>query len=300
MQALLKTIIDEIRENLGHPVKLARLLGEHPDIRVSLDAPAPCISSNSVVQWDALGCSSYPQWPRRKQGSLMGWKMLGNDYGSFILHRPEYSKIVQCEITENWVCDITDVHGFAASKSNLHDFVSTDQMVEANSRDMIDTITHQKLAENLEHNGIHIIHSLGLDYFLRYSWDGRIFLMNSDGSHHFAAAKYIATRLSEAIALRGKLYSYSLNTLAIASLRRDFEIFVISDDTPISLGFHNAMRAFRAAWLWHSMPRPFENTKAILLPKVERRSMQVAALLRNAGVADLGVHLTDLAETRFV
>lgn len=229
----------------------------------------------------------------------MGWKQRDSySSGSFLLHRPEYAQLGQCQMTDDWRCDITDVDGFAASKSELADFTSTDQMVATNSRDMIDAITHEKLAKNLAHREIRIIHSPGSDHFRRYAWDGRLFLINSGGSHHFAAAKYIAGRLPESVPLRGQLQTYSLNALAIASLRRDFEMFVISDATPISLGFHDAMVAFRATWLWHPMPRPFADAKAILLPKAERRSMLVAERLRRAGVADLGAHLAHLAATQ--
>lgn len=296
MQALFKTIIDRIREDFGYPVSLIQLLEEHPDICVPLDSAKPCIAARSIVQWHELGEPHYSHWPRRERGTLLGWKMCDKShYGSFTLHRPEYAQIGLCEIANEWACDITDVHGFSASKSELFDFTSTDQMVEANSPDMIDEITHEKLTKNLAHGEIRIIHSPGSDYFSRYLWDGRLFLMNSGGSHHFAAAKYIAARLGQSVALRGKLHTYSLNALAIASLRRDYEMFVISDDTSCSQGFHDAMMAFRATWLWHSMPRPYENARAILLPRSEQRSMLVAALLHKAGISDLGRYLADRA-----
>ena len=295
---LLTAIIDGIREDFGQPVSLGRLLQEYPDIRVPLDEPRPpSIAADSIVHWHELGAPFHHRFQSiSRPGTLMGWHRCDKyGYASFLLHRSEYAVIGQCQIDDNWVCDITDVHGFAASKSELQNFASTDQMVEANSRDMIDAITQEKLAKNLAHRQIRIIHSPGSDFFCRYLWDGRLFLMNSGGSHHFAAAKYIAARLRESVTLRGKLYSYSLNPDAISSLRRDFEMFVISDSTPISLGFYDAMKAFRATWLWHPMPRAFGDAKAILLPKNERRSMRVAALLRRAGISDLGAHLALLA-----
>jgi hypothetical protein len=169
-------------------------------------------------------------------------------------------------------------------------------MVEANSREMIDTITPEKLAENLVHREIRIIHSADTtDHFRRYRWDGRLWLINDGGSHHTAAAKYIAARLRRSVKLTGKLYTYSLNTAAIASLCRDFEMFVISDESAISCAFFDAMRAFRATWIWHSMPRPYEHMRAILLPRSEKRSMRVAAELHKARFTDLGAHLTTLA-----
>lgn len=301
MQALLKGIIDGIREDFGQPVKLIRFLQEPENLQVSLDDPAPCISAGSVVRWHELGKTHHYHNSRFlsgfEHGALMGWKREDrHGYRSFILHRPEYAQIGQQQTLEDWPCDIGDVHGFAASKSALCEFTSTDQMVETNSREMIDAITPEKLAANLAHDEIRIIHSPGCDFFQHHQWDGRLFLINSGGSHHFAAAKYIAARLGEPVPLRGKLYSYSLNALAITSLRRDFEMFVLPDTPQVSQDFHEAMESFRATWLWHHMPRPFADTKAILLPRSERRSMKVAALLHQAGVTDLGEHLTQLAE----
>lgn len=188
-------------------------------------------------------------------------------------------------------------------KSELRDFTSTDAMVERNSRDMIDAITEAKLAENLAHTEIRIIHapSGGGDHFERNAWDaGRLFLINGGGSHHFAAAKYIAARLQRSVPLRGRLNSYSLNAAAVASLCRDFAMFVVrDDDAGIALAFGDAMRQFRATWLWHHMPRPYDGTRAVLLPRAERRSARVAELLRDVGIADLGKHLTRLATMSF-
>lgn len=296
MHAILSSLFDGIREDFGYPVKLVRLLEERKDICVDLRPPSLCIDARRVVRWDQLG--EPPAFPSstHKRGILFGWKWReSHHYGSFQLSRPEFNQLGHCDIKDDWECDISEVQGFSNSKSNLEDFTSTDMMVETNSLSMIDEISHAKLAKNLDHKEIRIIHSPGADYFSRFQWDGRLFLMNHGGSHHFAAAKYIAKRLEAPVPLRGQLRTYSLNAVAIASLRRDFEMFVISDETTIALAFHEAMTAFRATWLWHYMPRPFENTIGILLPKNEPRSMRVAALLKQAGVTDLGQHLAFLA-----
>ena len=297
MNSVLSTICDRIKENLGHPVSLLRLLEAQPDIRVSLEENTQNIAASSVVPWHELGTPPVLDWPRRPRGFLMGWKKSAdNQYRSFQVTRPEYAEIAQCEVIQDWECDIADVHGFSSSKSELNDFSSTDAMVECNSREMIDSISHEKLAENLAHNEIRIIHNPHTtDHFARYLWDGRLFLMNDGGSHHFAAAKYVADRLEEDVPLRGTLRVYSLNSMALASLCRDFDMFVIADNAEISNAFHEAMSAFRATWLWHHMPRPFDDTRAILLPKDEPRSRCVANTLREAGITDLGAYLTALA-----
>lgn len=297
MNAILKRVFNSIREDFGYPASLLQMLIQYPNIRVELLAPHSCISAESVPLWHELGSFPVMHWPRRDRGVLMGWRASsGNYYESFQLERSEYAQIGHQEIVKNWTCDITEVHGFSASKSELRNFKSTDAMVEANSSDMIDEISHEKLANNLAHREIRIIHCSGTsDHFTRYLWDDRLFLMNSGGSHHFAAAKYIAARLPETVALHGKLYIYSLNAVAIASLRRDFEMFVISDEGEIFNAFLDAMRAFKASWLWHHMVRPFENTRAILLPKREARSMRVATELRKLGILDFGAYLANLA-----
>lgn len=298
MQSILKALVDGIREDLGNPIRLLRLLADAPQMRVLLDAQPACIAASSIPQWHELGTYSPLHFPTRMRGVLLGWKESGGAWESFHLERHEYAQIGHQEETDGWCADIAAIDGFGASKSDLYAFASTDEMVEAHSRDLIGEITPQGLARNLAHREIRIIHQLGTtDHFARYLWDGRLWLQNDGGSHHTAAAKYIAARLGLRVALTGLLRTYSLNEVALASLRRDFEMYVINDNDQIEAdAFFRAMQSFRATWLWHTLPRPFQaGSKAILLPRSEGRSMRVAAELGNAGFADLGSHLTALA-----
>lgn len=293
----LKSFIERTPIN-GAP-RLIRLLQDQPTIAVSLDGPGHDISVESVVQWHELGLSPHPMLAPRERGSLMGWRQRDrNTYGSFTMYRPEICQIGHKEVTEEWACDITDVHGLAASKSPLRNFSSTDQMVELNAREMIDEVTHAKLDWNLAHRDIRILHAPGSDFFLRHSWDDRLFLVNMGGSHHFAAAKYIASRLGTPVPLKARLYSHSLNAQAIASLREDFEMFAISNEAPIEQAFLSAMEELRATWLSLTMPRQIQNASAILLPRSQSRSMLVARMLRQAGIVDVGEHLARLASSQ--
>lgn len=292
MTDLLTTIVDGLREDFGQPATLLRLLQTTPELRVDLPPPPLSIDATSIVRWHELGIPSPLEWPRRNPGVLRGWKASGNYYDSFTVARQEYTQLGQR--TELKVeLDINEVDGVSASKSDLTTFQTLDQLVETNSGEMIDEISDAKLAKNLAHREIRILHG-DSDYFARYLWDGRTFLMNSGGSHHFAAARYLAKRLNQRVPLRGRLYVYELNGSAVAALRRDFEMFVISDEAAIANDFHEAMRSFQATWLWHPMPRPYEKTRAILLPRAEKRSLRVAQALRDAGVLDFGAYLTDL------
>lgn len=296
MGSLIKKIVDSICEDIGHPATLLQLLRDYPGIRVTLAAPGRCIDQQSIPRWHELGTHTALEWPRRERGQLMGYRSSGGRWESVVIERPEYSQLGQRSTIESWSCDITEIDGFSASKSELQDFTSTDQMVETNARELIDPISEEMLAKNLAHLGIRIIHSPGTsDHFERYAWDGRLWLINDDGSHHTAAAKYIASRLQVPVSLTGRLHTYSLNPMVIASLRREFEMFVINDEPEIASVFFDAMRAFAAPWFWHDLPRPYHQSKGILLPRSEARSMRVATELRTAGVVDLGQYLARLA-----
>ncbi|WP_176331515.1 DUF6685 family protein [Burkholderia vietnamiensis] len=296
MNEILKCAVNAVREDLGYPASLIQLLERCPDVRATLDGVMPSIAASSVARWDRFGRHSPQEWPHLPDGVLSGWKWAGGQYAGFNLQRQDVIEIGQRTLVPDWTCDISSVHGFSSSKSRLDGFCSTDEMVEAKSQDMICPVTLAKLEENLAHREIRIFEDRGAtDYFVRYEWDGRLWLMNDGGSHHFAAAKYIAARLRHPVSLRGKLYSYSLNAGAITSLHRDFEMFVISDEPSIGNAFLTAMRAFKATWLSLDVPAPFKDVQAVLLPRSERRSLRAAAELRKAGIVDLGAHLLGLA-----
>lgn len=283
---------------MGHPVMLLRLLNEPPGLRIQLVEPKSNIAAHSVVQWHNWGHSSEHFRRRLKRGDLIGWRHLSTGYRSFEIHRAEFEHFGRCEINNNWACDIQAVVGFSSSKSELEKFSSLDDMVETNSREMIDALTEEKLYQNLAHKEIRILHRKQTsDHFARHLWDGRVFLMNDGGSHHFAAARYIAARIGRQVTLCGALHTYSIDSMAVDSLQTDFDMFVIPDNNAdASNGFHDAMRAFQATYFWHPLPRPYENARVILLPKQEIRSAKASAALRAAGLFDFGKYLTSVVK----
>jgi hypothetical protein len=292
MLKFIQIIFNLIRESMGHPVTLLRLLDEQPDLRVQLIEPEKNVAASSVVQWHNWGDTLH-----RKRGTLLGWRYAADGYRSFEIHRPEFEHFGRREVDDDWACDIQTIVGISASKSKLEDFTSLDSMVKKNSPEMIDLITEEKMHKNLAHRGIGILHSkYDSDHFARHLWDGRVFLINSDGSHHFAAARYIAAQIGESVSLKGPLHTHIIDQKAVASLRNDFDMFVTSDDAVIINGFMDAMKAFNATYFWQSLPRPYEHGRVILLPKKVVRSAKVASVLRDAGLFDLGIHLAALVD----
>lgn len=301
MHPLFKKIFDGLREDFGQPVSLRNALAAHgPHMQASLLA-TDCISLESVPRWYELGTHPVLNWPRLERGELQGFRVVKGYEESFLIERPEFAQIGVRKITPEWSCDISALHGFSSSKSDLWAFSNTDEMVEAKSREMIDEITQAKLAENLAHYEVRIIHSVSTgDHFVRHAWDDRLWLANDGGSHHLAAAKYIAARLGQSVTLTAKLYTYSLDAAAIASLRQDFDLFAIPYDAPVWKALRDALCTFKVTWLHIPLPEPFDGIRGVLLPKAERRSMCVSAEFRHAGILDLGAHLADLAGRQVV
>lgn len=292
MKSLVGVLFKGILEDLGYSLRLSKLLRE-PGIRADLAPPAANIAASSVVRWQDFGKHAPLSWPRRAQGEMVGWRWSDGRYSSFVVQRPEIRVLTQCSEAPGWRCDIARVDGFSGSKSRLEDFASTDEMVETNSKPMIDRIDDDKLAENLAHEDIRILHDPATSDHLRYcAWDRRVFLMNSGGSHHLAAAKYLAARLDRRVPIEGKLVSYRLNSAAVEALCRDFEIFALNNDgSKHANAFHDAMSRFRATWLWLPLPHPYGAGRAVFLPRNHARSVCVANALRRADLFDLGRHL---------
>jgi hypothetical protein len=162
-------------------------------------------------------------------------------------------------------------------------------MAQLACRDLIRKETISHLHELLGHREIRIIHHPDTsDGFARFLWDSdRVFLMNSGGSHHFAAARYVAGRLSEPVALSGVMMTYTLNEAFIRELLRDFEILLLPDRI-IYPAFRNLMRKFQASFAVRPLPRPrrHDGVDMIFLPRANARSVKVAAALRNSGISD--------------
>lgn len=286
--------LEGIWSGVVKPLSVQRMLEAYPGAMVTLHDRPPSINAESVSRWHELVEVGRPYKP----GTLTGWKATGDGgYEAFRLARDEYSRMVRCEVTENWPCDVQAIHGFSSSKADLSAYVATDAMAEERAAFLIHDVSPEGLAKCLAHREIRIIHSAGGggDFFARFNWDGPLWLMNGGGSHHLAGAKYVAARLRLPVPLNGMLRTYAFNLEAIASLRLEFEIFAIRDEARITNAFSDAMRDARATWLWHKLPRPYTNARAILLPKSEGNSMRVAHSLCDAGMLDLGAHWSALA-----
>lgn len=246
------------------------------------------IALSSVVAWHRWEDHEF-RFFDCPYGKTAGWVYEYNRYQHRQLTLEEFNLFVDKEVIKYWQCEIQEVEGLAASKSILENFSSLDEMVETNSKELIYPISHEQLQKNLKWFETRIFHENPSDYFVTHAWDKRIFLVNDGGSHHFAAARYLAKRLNEKIYLESKLYRYTINCAAAYSLMYKFEMFVVSNDPIFTNGFREIMREFKVDYFMRYLPTPYrEDHCVLLLPRVNQRSMRVAKILQSNNVIDFG------------
>jgi len=298
MNKIIQLFSDTVSASFGNPVRLRRLLAERPEFKAALIGPTADIAMASVPRWQNIATASTGVARRRANRSeLLGWRRDGTRYGSFNAACPALGGLVTKVVVKNWKCDLQDLHGFAASKSKLETFDSTDEMVETNSSEMIEDVSAEGLRKNLAHDQIRVIGAnAGTDWLQVHQWDGRMYLVNDGGSHHLAAAKYIAARIGTPVAMTAPLVYYKVDAGAVAALRAEYDVYLVNNESELSNAFFSAMEHDGATWLWHDMPAPYTGVRGIFLPRAETLSMRVSGAFREAGFVDLGAHLEAVAD----
>lgn len=282
-----ESIVTWCREEFfRQPVQLRRILSDQPESCRALRGKAPSIGLGSVMAWQ--------EW-NRHDSPVSGWQCKSGQYQYSETHIPELSRLCRKEDIPEWSCDIQDVEGVYASKSELGGFSDLDSWVESKAPHLIENISVKGLSDTLAHHEIRILNGPpGADNFRRHTWDGRLFLMNDGGSHHFAAARYMAKRLGKSVPLTGSLVSYSIDPDAMQRLRDLYDIFALPETLQGS--FHEAMESIGATYFWIPFPPPCKDQVfAVLLPRDERIARRASAAMRKTSTFDLVAHLAAIS-----
>lgn len=296
--ALARSVLDRCLALAGKPVRLRKFLIERAD---ALHGVAPestgSVWSSDVARWDEW--ASMTPAVCDKPGGLLGYRRGPYGYSSYDDLIPELAGLCSMTRVEHWSCDLRDIHGFSASKSSTTRFSDLDAMVERDSPELIADISPAGMRRNLEHRGIALLHAPGQDHFRAFSWTGgHIYVANSDGSHHLAAARYIARKLDLAVSLSAPLELHEFDQLNVYRLRQRFGLYAI----PGRLlwadgGVCELLQEMQAPFYWKDMPihEAWMGRAAIFLPLSDRRSRAAADQFARCGAFDLGKHLADLA-----
>lgn len=251
------------------------------------EPPEVAVAFETVVPWHLWGV-----------GELEGFHRTNQGYDRFLASSRAFAALGHHEEIEDWQCDIRHIAGLASARSRgpLRHIATLDEMAELMASDLAAPISEAQLRKLLEaHRRGTSGHDCPAWHFFRHLWDERLFLYDHGDGRYFLAARYIAGQLGLPVPLRARLHVYGISPEAVCRLRRSYEMFVLSKQAMAREDFFDEMRRREATYLWHPMPEAYEDNYGVFLPRLEPRSMEAAAVLHEAGVFDLGLHLERLA-----
>lgn len=228
------------------------------------------------------------------RGRMQWDQLFCRDYG-------DNSVVGATEVIEDWTCDISDVFGLSASKSDLRRFTSLEQMVRTDFPSLLNDVTREGLKRLKEHDGGKNFKADPTRTFMVNAWDGRIYLSNDGGSRHFAAVQYVAGQLGQEIELTGKLEVRRLNIFKIDEVKKRYRAFRISES-----GFSELEDAVRIFGRPSGSARDISQVIRFPESSDERysviyaidistsRGKKIAAVMKEAGHIELLGHLESL------
>ncbi len=180
-------------------------------------------------------------------------------------------------ILDSIAIDIRKIESVTCSKADLRRLVSLDQIVaQVHESKRVCTMAQARtLVTEVEER-------LGGFQFEWRQWDGRIFLSNSDGSHRFSGARYLARKFNEPIILHGELKEWRLNPLVVANLVERFFIVLASNNWVVRSALCTASIDHVQGELKIGRPH-----NCILLPKDKKTSKQAMEILLEKGAVEM-------------
>ncbi|MCS5826975.1 hypothetical protein LNO55_27295 [Klebsiella pneumoniae subsp. pneumoniae] len=201
MHKIFYTLQDNVMDSLGFPASLRRQINNGV-LQANKPDRQDTIWLRSVVAWHSW--LSYEQHCIRylRPGH-------DGDYEFFERHIPQLDYLIQTTVTENFRCDITAIAGMGCSRDSDREFSSIQDFAMKKCQALTKPPSAERLAQILQHHGLRLSEM----YFSEFSWvPGRLYWQNVDGSHHMAAARFMAIQLGQPVPLSGQLTSYQLNS----------------------------------------------------------------------------------------
>lgn len=191
--------------------------------------------------------------------------------------------------------DIREITCLSASKGPLACSETLDDFAVAECRREIGPGTSEQLEACLRYYGVRLASPFKHDgdEIEAVAWSGgTICWPNSDGSHHFAAARYIAGVLKQPVPITAALTSYSISCDAVARLTRDFFAWVMADHDKTWL-FIRMIHQYGLEIGVATMPRPYRDKLLVLLPRRFPGAYQVEPIITASGATPFSL-FTDI------
>lgn len=165
--------------------------------------------------------------------------------------------------------DIREITCLSASKGPLGRSETLDEFAVAECQREIGPATAQQLEACLSYYGVRLASPFRDDgeQLSAIAWSGgTIYWPNYDGSHHFAAARYIAGVLNQPVPITAPLTSYAIDRNAIATLADEFATWVMPDHDD-TWSFVRMIHKYGVGIGVAAMPLPYHDELLILIPR---------------------------------
>jgi len=222
----------------------------HPEDyeQVSLLDTVETASCENIYRWDRLSCyASYWYW---------NVDHLSNRLVNFY----ELKNVFRSEDQESLTICLDQITMLSASKGDLRnakdleDFSLREEPKRIPS--WLDDISDEQLQRMMSHREIRISNNVATikqstsDRLATFSWQKGYALLNNGGSHHLAAAKFIAKRLSKEkeVRLTGSHTHYFLSLFNIRSLNNEYDLYLVPKNNTIYSSLIEYARATKASF----------------------------------------------------
>lgn len=272
-----------------------RELAHHAPIATPAPTPnlhgsrRPGIFDGSMVYWDHLVGHG------GRGTTFQGLVRSGEHAKRVSITNPHGPLIVTGTVNE-FNCDITDVEGISSSKSSELHFDSVDEFGRYYRDYHGAALTPDGLEHMLSHGEVRIIHSPGADTFRIAMWDGRLFLANHGGSHHFAGAAHIAKAIGKAVPLSARVHIHWLNEPAWEWLLAGYR-FIHSSATPRRWSRMDVAKLAGECYAIELPPR-FDGGELVLVPCSTPALSPLIDVLAQHGAADVTSELRTLLQAQ--
>lgn len=148
-----------------------------------------------------------------------------------------FNPIFECKTYPSYPIDISEIRAFTESKDNLNEYHDVDTFIKKTRPHYVQPITPDKLAEMMAHAEITLINSpeISIDTFSIFGWSPKLAICNNGGSHHLAAAQYIAKHLNQVVPIEAKTALYTLNETALNQFNEKYTAFALQSGELYSL-----------------------------------------------------------------
>ncbi|BEP54052.1 MULTISPECIES: DUF6685 family protein [unclassified Variovorax] len=283
------------RRRFKHPSIQARMrIDAWNSLRALLNRPATTlrwgtseaqgIFGNAVSRVDTFGdhgCSAL---------NFDGWTLIDGRFRRMTVRSP-YGPLTISATTENFVFDITEIDGISESKSSDRYFATVQDFGADFTTYKRTPVDANGLATMLAHGEVRIGNPGTSDSVGSRLWDGKLFLYNAGGSHHFAGAAYIAKQLNFHVPLRALHKAIALNPKAVRWLLSTFVLLAV----PKALAAPTQVAKLTGSCFELSVPDCIcRDATLLLIPHGNESTLRIVDALSGAGARDIGPWFSEL------